>query len=118
MTILEVVIAVTVLTMGMGGATLLEMQGSRLAEEAREMNVAVGLVENELNELLGETKEDLRDGLVEAGADMENILDGQQLTMLTRGGAGEGEVLWVDLTLQWTTYGGRVRSVRMVGGKR
>ena len=124
--LLEVLIATTVLTVASAGTLRATLSAHRLQGQALERDLACSVLSSRLEEVLEENVEDLIGGdpqYVEGALlplDRE-LFENQELRFRTPGyvaGSPAPDSLWVELELTWDSQFGGRNTTRMTGARR
>lgn len=118
--LVEVLIASTLLATSVCWSVLLTVRSRELAAHAQETNVAAGILEAEMAELMTFDRVDLAGDVYEPNTvlESEEFFTDQVLLYETPGyEAGEPvpEILELSLTLTWTTHRGDTRTLNLRG---
>lgn len=120
MTLIEVLMAATTLTIGLGGSALLQVQANRMMRTSEETALAAGLLRAQVADMSVLSKEQLTDGTYVPGEwfDAEGPLKEGSFLFETPGwGIGDAlpDVLHFMVTLQWTPNQGPERTMTLHG---
>lgn len=116
----EVLIASTLLATSVCWSILLTVRSRELAAQAQETNMAVGLLEAEMAEIMTFDRVELTGDVYTPGTelDVEEFFTDQVLTYETPGyevGEPVPEIVEISLTLSWTTSRGATRTLNLRG---